>query len=349
MASASAASVPAAAHSARDLERISAQPGNRVLTWAEPGERRRDAFTAEQLEVLVPRLQARVVDTVRARPGTNELMLRMELGTQPVGDPAPSAAYTWADFAAHYPTFWSKITSASSTRRDMVTIRAMLAARRAFEQGTSTAADERELEGIIQSDILALNMDSHSSSSASGGAEGGEGSGRGGGNSNHNSPQVRRALEQARLRRRVLERQFADVRAPSEELAALGVDFSPSRSCIHEIVREHAERGGKKGGGSGSARGHKRGAAAEGRSAPLPPPVVRFARRLLELRVNIAKERGAMPDELEPKGATFMPTFVRSAQLELEWQDAWSGAPLEMPGEGEEEEEEEEEEAGAAA
>lgn len=302
----------ATAHTASDLERISAAPGNRVLAWAEPGERRSDAFTAEQLEVLVRRLQGKVVEAVRARPGTNELMLRMDLGAQPVGDPAPGPDYTWAAFAAHYPTFWGKITSASSTRRDMLTIGAMLAARRDFERGRSPAADERELEALIQTDILALNMSRADEESA----------GRGG-----NGPEVRRALEQARLRRRVLERQLADVRVPTEELAALGVDFSPSRSCIHEIVEEHAAAQTK-------ARKLRKNAP---KHPPLPAPVVRFARRMLELRVNIAKQRGAMPDELEPKGATFMPTFVRSAQLELEWQDTWAHVPEQEEGEEEEE------------
>ena len=105
----------AAAHTEESLRRLSAAPGNRVLAWAEPGERRADALSAEQVEALIGRLQGEVVDTVASRPGMNELMLRMELGGRRVGPPAPEN-YTWADFAAYYPTFWGKITSASATR-----------------------------------------------------------------------------------------------------------------------------------------------------------------------------------------------------------------------------------------
>ena len=306
----------AAAHTTRDLERLSAQPENKVLRWAEPGERRRDAFSAEVLCVLVDRLKERVVTVVRGRPGTNELMLRMELGAERVGEPAPES-YTWADFAAFYPTFWSKITSASSTRRDMMTIQAMLSARRDFERGTSPAADEKELEALIQSDLVALNMQKAE------GGKGGKGSREGAAAKGANSSEVRRALEQARLRRVVLERAFGDVRVPAEELAAEGTLFAPARSCLHEIVEEHEQLAAKAGRAGRAGRGG--GKAQE----PLPGPVVRFARRLLELRVNIAKQKGAMPEELEPKGATFMPTFVRSAQLDLEWRDQWWGVPEE--------------------
>jgi hypothetical protein len=312
----------AAAHTEESLRRLSAAPGNRVLAWAEPGERRADALSAEQVEALIGRLQGEVVDTVASRPGMNELMLRMELGGRRVGPPAPEN-YTWADFAAYYPTFWGKITSASATRRDMMTIAAMVAARREFEAGRSSAADERELEALIQSDILALNMES-----AGRGERDAASAPRQRGQPGDNSPQVRRALEQARLRRLVLERQLAGVRVPTEELAALGAAFAPARSCIHEIIEEEKQRA------KGEKKAEKKGAKA-GKAAPplppLPPPVVRFARRMLELRVNIAKDRGAMPEELEPKGATFMPTYVRSAQLELAWrEDAWVPPPQEI-------------------
>jgi len=344
---AAAASPTTAAHTFSDLERISATPGNRVLTWAEPGERRGDALSAAEVEAMVRKLQRLVVDTVRARPGMNELMLRLEISSMRVDEGTPSVAKefegtpsvakeftassgaspysTWADFAAYYPTFWSKITSASSTRRDMLTIAAMVAARRDFEEGRSAAGDEKELEALIQGDILALNMDKDTTSGPAGGAEAKKVRGAPGAN----STEVRRALEQARLRRTLLERRFADVCVPTEELAAAGIAFAPARSCIHEIVEEHAAREKEAGAKKGGKKGTK-GDAAPGKDIPLPVPVVRFARRMLELRVNIAKERGAMPEELEPKGASFIPTFVRSAQVDLAWQDQWIAPPQTM-------------------
>jgi hypothetical protein len=293
-----------------ELQRLASRPENRVMQWQEPGEARPGAFSARQLSGVIEALKTAVIDAVRSRPGQNELMVRWRLGRRQV--PGAPEGYTWAQFAEHYPTFWGRLTSASSTRKDVITIHAMVDARRRFEDGE--IATERDVEAQIQNDLLALNMDR-----APADAQQGRASARDG--------EVRALLQQAKMRRTIIERAFAGVTVPTEELARHGVPYSPSLSCLHEIQESFealAVKLAKK--GSRSAAERKRNVSA------LKSYDVMFARSLLQLRVAIAKRCLGLPEPLDPKGASFMPTFTRSAQVAASWTDAegrccWVAAP----------------------
>jgi hypothetical protein len=307
---------PAQALQAADLERIASNPENRVLRWGSAGAARTEAFTASQLVGVLESLKRAVVAAASSRSGQNELMVRWQLSRQQV--PGAPAGYSWGNFAEHYPTFWSRLTSASATRKDVITLHAMVEARRRFEAGE--LASEQEVEAQIQNDLMALHM---------GTEEGGGGGRNGGSGGSRNSPDVRALLQQAKLRRKTLERAFAGVLVPREELEKRGISYSPSLSCLHEIQEEHAELAKRlEKATSAQAKLRKK------NLAELRGYDVMFARRLLQLRVAIAKRCLGLPEPLDPKGATFMPTYSRSAQADVAWQDEWVGVPrvVEMMG-----------------
>jgi hypothetical protein len=302
----SSSSVTPQALNAESLSRIASQPGNRVLQWAEPGEKRSDAFPTRVLVDVIGALKQAVVQTVLASPGTNEFMLRLTLSRKPVGVRGVPASYTWGTFAEHYPTFWSKLTSAASTRKDVVAIHAMLAARLRFEAGELES--EKEVESLIQSDLIALNME--------------DGVKVDGGRRSRGDADVRRIVEQAKLRREVLHRAFRGELVPTEELAARGAVFEPAVSCLHKII-DADEAMVKK-------LKIKRFAEARKKSVrQLNRVGVTLARTLLQLRVAMAKECMGLPEMLDPVGATFMPTYTRSAQLACKWGETWVGVPRE--------------------
>lgn len=298
-----------------DLNRIAAQPGNRVLQWAEPGDRRESAFSAAGLLEVVEALKRAVVKTVAETPGTNEFMLRFKLGAKPVavsGSGSGSSSfpslslpdgYTWGHFAEHYPTFWSKLTAAASTRKDVVAIHAMIAARMRFEAGE--LREEKEVDAQIQSDLIALNMEDGAKI---------ERHGRG-----RNDTEVRRMVEQARLRREVLHRAFRAVMVPTEELARRGVPFEPAVSCLHKIVEADAAMEKK-------LKIKRYADARKANIRQLNRVGVTLARSLLQLRVAMAKECMGLPESLDPVGATFMPTYTRSAQVDCRWEGGMGGA-----------------------
>lgn len=296
------------ATSREELERLAARPENRVLQWAQPGDRRDGAFTALQLERMLDALKSAVVSTASALPSANELMVRWRLSRQQV--PGAPAGYTWGAFAEHYPTFWARLTSAASTRKDVICIHTMVEARRRFEAGE--IASEQEVEAQIQSDLLALNMDTR------GGAGGGSSSSSG-------DAAARQLMQQAKLRRKLLERSYASARVPTEELARLGVAYVPSVSCLHAI-REEEEALARKLAKPGSPQAAER----KRNVAALKAFEYSWARFLLQLRAAIAKRCLGLPEPLDPKGAGFMPTYTRSAQSELAWEDAWEAAPEEL-------------------
>jgi hypothetical protein len=322
----SSSSSSAAAVTGSELARIASRPENRVLQWAQPGDRREGAFAAVQLEALLEHLKGAVISTAAAHPSPNELVVRWHLSRQQV--PGAPEGYTWGAFAEHYPTFWSRLTSAAATRKDVICIHAMVDARRRFEAGE--IGSEEEVEAQIQSDLLALNLDTRAMEQPQGG--GSRGRARGGGNAAagpnvaEGSPEMRQLVQQAKLRRTLLERAYASARVPAEELARLGVAYSPSVSCLHAIREEEealakalAKPGGRK------AQERKR------QLAALKPFELSFARLLLQLRAAIAKRCLGLPEPLDPKGATFMPTYTRSAQSELAWEaDSWVGPPAEL-------------------
>jgi len=299
---------------AADLERIAADPANRVMQWGGAGPSRQGAFTAVQLATILEALKRAIVDTASARPGQNELMVRWQLSRQRV--PGAPEGYTWGVFAEHYPTFWGRLTSASATRKDVITLHAMVEARRRFEAGE--LASEQDVDAQIQNDLMALNV----------GTEGGPGEGgrgRGSGAGSGSSPDMRALLQQARLRRTVLERQFSGAMVPREELEKRGVAYSPSLSCLHEIQESQADLDKRLAkAGSPQAKQRKKNVAA------LKGYEVMFARRLLQLRVAIAKRCLGLPEPLDPKGATFMPTYSRSAQADVAWTDEWVMPPKEV-------------------
>lgn len=292
-----------------DLRQLAARPENRVMQWGEASQAREGAFTAAQLSGMLDALARAVVEVAASRPGQNELMVRWELSRRQV--PGAEAGYTWGAFAEHYPTFWGRLTSAAATRRDVITMHAMIQARRRFEDGE--LASEKDVEAQIQNDLMALHMES-----ATGSGEAGSSSGRASSRSN----EVRALLQQARMRRTVLERAFAGVLVPTEELRRRGVAYSPSLSCLHEIAEEQADLTRQLAkAGSSQAKLRKRNLAA------LQTHDVMFARRLLQLRVAIAKRCLGLPPPLDPVGASFMPTYSRSAQAEAVWGEEWVGVP----------------------
>lgn len=327
-----------AAVTGSDLARIASRPENRVLQWAQPGDRREGAFTAVQLEALLDHLKGAVVATAAAHPSPNELVVRWQLSRQQV--PGAPEGYTWGAFAEHYPTFWGRLTSAAATRKDVICIHAMVEARRRFEAGE--IATEQEVEAQIQSDLLALNLDTRAmeqqqqgqpegtaaepqARAAGGSRRRGRGGGGAGGAAGHaeGSPEMRQLVQQAKLRRTLLERAYASARVPAEELARLGVAYMPSVSCLHAI-REEEEALAKALAKPGSRKAQER----KRQLAALKAFEISFARLLLQLRAAIAKRCLGLPEPLDPKGASFMPTYTRSAQSELAWDaDMWTAPP----------------------
>ena len=285
-----------------DLSRLSEDPRNKVLRWAEPGERRADALSAEAILDKVERLKREVVRIKREKPHLNQLLLRYEL----LRDGAGGAMREWGPFAEQYPFFWAKITSSASTRRDMIAIHAAIDARRKLESGE--IATEQECETIIQNDMISLNLENAKKDKKAKKRAGDD---------------ERRLLEHARLRRAWLERQYADVLVPTDELKRLGIDFSPAKSCIDEIVKEHEE--------IDAALARKEGKEKRANEiARLTPELILSARALVELQVKVAKRCMGLPPLLDPKGYNFMPTYSRAAQVELTWMDEFISAPKEL-------------------
>lgn len=273
-----------------ELERLSQDPHNKVLRWSEPGERRADALSAEEILSKVEKLKREVVRLKREKPHLNQFLLRYELLRDGTGE--------WAPFAEHYPLFWAKVTSSASKRRDMIAIHAAIESRRKLERGE--IATEQECEALIQNDMIALNLENAKKETTGKGAKAAAGDGE------------RKLLEQARLRRVWLERQFRDVLVPTEELKRLGIEFSPAKSCIDEIVSEYeaieaalAKKEGKQKRAQEIAR--------------LTPELILSARALVELQVKVSKKCMGLPPLLDPKGYNFMPTYSRAAQVEFAW------------------------------
>lgn len=280
--------------SAEKLEKLSEDPQNKVLRWAQPGDRRQDALGAEQILSLMNALANRVVSFKKSRPDANEFMVRYEL-SQEAPEIAVSTIPRWSVFAEHYPTFWGKITSASSTRRDMITIHMMIDARLDLEKGV--LGSEEEVEARIQSDLLALNAKKVEIPSST-------------------RVPASELLQKAKLRRKWLEKRFADVLVPTEELRKAGISFEPTQCILDDITAMHEKLA-------------KKLATPEGKSARLheisqvPPAIMLFGRNMLEFRAKIAKKCMGLPEPLDAKGHNFMPTYSRSAQLDLQWQDVW--------------------------
>jgi hypothetical protein len=282
----------------RELDRLSEDPRNKVLRWAEPGERRADALSADAILAKVEKLKREVVRIKSEKPHLNQFLLRYELLRDGTGE--------WAPFAEHYPFFWAKVTSSASTRRDMIAIHAAIDARRKLESGQ--IATEQECEALIQNDMIALNLDSAKKDKKAKKRAGDD---------------ERRLLEHARLRRVWLERQFADVLVPTEELKSRGIEFSPAKSCIDEIVKEHEE--------IDAALAKKEGKEKrEAEIARLTPELILSARALVELQVKVARKCMGLPPLLDPKGYNFMPTYSRAAQLEFTWTDEFIKPPKEL-------------------
>lgn len=281
-----------------DLSKLSQDPRNKVLRWTEPGERRADALTADQIQAKMERLKREVVRIKTERPHVNQLLLRYEL--------LRNAADEWGPFAENYPLIWSKVTSSASTRRDMIAIHSAVDIRRRFERGE--IGSEQECDTLIQNDMIALNLENAKkdpkAKRTSGDTE-------------------RKLLEHARLRRSWLERQYADVLVPTEELKRLGIDFSPAKSCIDQIVKEYEELDAALAKPAGKQkRAHE--------IARLTPELIASARALVELQVKVSKRCMGLPPLLDPKGYNFMPTYSRAAQIEFSWTDEFTAAPREL-------------------
>jgi hypothetical protein len=296
------------------------RPDSSVLAWSGDGERREDALSAETLAEVIEALKAAVVREVAARPGLNELMLRWQLSRQPVPTERiakPGAlpeGYTWGTFAQQYPTFWGKLTSASTARMDVIMIHTMLDARRRFEAGE--LASEEEVNEAIYSDLIALNM--RKESGGRGVRRSGSSAGSGSGSGSGSVADERLLLQRGKLRREVLHRMYAGVMVPAEELERRGVAFKASMSVLHDICKEDEARKER----SKSRRKEK------------PPGLtaqdVMFGRMLLQIRVALAKRFGGLPEALDPKGVSYMPTYVRSAQVDLRWTGQEVALPAEL-------------------
>lgn len=296
-----------------------AQPGSRVYGWsegAEAGPARADAFGTVRLGEILEALKRAVVDRIAARPGLNELMLRWELSREAVpgggaGGDAGAGAYTWGDFAQHYPTFWAKLTSASTTRSDVIILHVMLDARRRLETGE--LATEQEVNELIYSDMIAMNIKADKAANA-----------RNAGNASASGLDERTLLQRARMRRQVLRRTYEHVLVPTEELARRGIPFKAATSVLHEIRAEDEAR--KERLQRDRAAQSRRKAAVDGLTAQ----DITFGRMLLRVRTELAKRCDGLPEPLDPRGASYMPTFVRSAQLGLAWKSG-DGAEVPVP------------------
>lgn len=269
--------------SSSELEDAASDVNKTVLQWAQPGPARADALSAAEVGVRIEKLKGDVVELWAANPDANEFFVRYHL----------MMMHGWAEFAHQYPTFWAKLTSASCTRLDVITIHMMVDTRLAFEEGK--IADEKEVDSIIQNNLLALSFKDKGQARA-------------------RDAQEKQLREQARLRRKFIERSYAEVLVPVEELARRGINLqSGSRFRNHTIAAIIAA--------------HEKLAESlktpEGRNArakalsEVPSTVGLFARRFLELRAGIAEKCGGTPDILEAKGLNFMPTYERSAQVSI--------------------------------
>jgi hypothetical protein len=272
--------------SASELDDAASDANKTVLRWAESGPARADALSAVEVGIRVEKLKGDVVELWTAHTNANEFFVRYHL----------MMTRGWSEFAQQYPTFWAKLTSASCTRLDVITIHMMVDTRLAFEEGK--IADEKEVDSIIQNNLLALSF-----------KDKGQGSGM-----HPRDAQEKQLRDQARLRRKFIEKTYADVLVPVEELSRRGVKLEAGtmvrNQTIAAIIAAHEKL----------AESLK---TPEGRNArakalsEVPSTVGLFARRFLELRAGIAEKCGGAPDILEAKGLNFMPTYERSAQVSI--------------------------------
>jgi hypothetical protein len=257
------------------LESLSSDPANTVLRWAEPGAARPDALKGHEVLARIESLKQDIIAICKENPQGNDFFLRYHLIRKDEG---------WAEFATHYPIFWAKLTSSACTRQDVVTIHMMVDTRISFEEGR--IADEKEVEAVVQNNLLALNFNAKGSGSGSGGTA-------------MSDQQMRQLREQARLRKRMLHKLYENVVVPNE---VLGRQARPT-SLLGDIVSFFEKE-----------KDQRRKAALE---KEIPPAVLLLARRFLEVRAGIAEKCQGLPDSLQSKGLNFMPTFARSAQVEI--------------------------------
>lgn len=255
------------------LEDLSSDPANTVLRWAEPGTARPDALSMSQVKSLIDELKQEVIDVYRKNPDANEFFLRYNLLRN---------SEKWSDFATHYPTFWTKLTSASCTRNDVITIHMMVDTRIAFEEGK---IEEKEVEAIVQNNLLALNFKNFNQAGSPGTLR------------TSSSKSSEMLVQQARLRRRLLERTYKDVVVPNEVLRRKPKGHANSLKEILDFYEKPAPP--------------------ISNSMKPPATVMLLARRFLEIRAGIAEKLSGLPAELQSTGINFMPTFARSAQVEI--------------------------------
>jgi hypothetical protein len=250
------------------LEVLASDPTNSVLRWAEPGEARPDALSGTEVKREICELKQEIIDLYRKNPEANEFFLRYNL---------TKGSARWSDFASFYPTFWAKLTSSSCTRQDVITIHMMVDTRIALEEGK--IADEKEVEAIIQNNLLALNFKDSAQARI--------------------SQEMRQLREQARLRRRMLEKMYKDVVVPNEVLRRKPVRATTLDSIVEFYEKQSATPASKKA------------------ESAIPPAVMLLARRFLEVRAGVAEKCSGLPATLQSTGLNFMPTFSRSAQVEI--------------------------------
>jgi hypothetical protein len=263
--------------SSSELNDAAADVNKTVLQWSESGPVRADALRAAEIGARVEKLKHDVVDLWTAHPDANEFFVRYHLMMR-----------GWSEFAQQYPTFWAKLTSSSCTRLDVITIHMMVDTRVAFEEGK--IADEKEVDSIIQNNLLALGF---------------KDTGR------PRDAQEKQLREQARLRRKFLEKSYAAVLVPTEELARRGHTLrGVGSNSIAAIIAAHEKLA--------AALKTPEGKNARAKAiSEVPGTLALLARRFLELRAGIAEKCGGTPDVLESKGLNFMPTYERSAQVSI--------------------------------
>lgn len=263
------------------LEVLASDPANSVLRWAEPGEARPDALSGTEVKREICELKQEIIDLYRKNPDANEFFLRYNL---------TKGSARWSEFASFYPTFWAKLTSSSCTRQDVVTIHMMVDTRIALEEGK--IADEKEVEAIVQNNLLALNFKDST-----------QGVGQ----------EMRQLRGQARLRRRMLEKMYKDVVVPNEVLRRKPVRPTTLNSIVEFYEKQSAAPVSNKA------------------ESAVPPAIMLLARRFLEVRAGVAEKCSGLPATLQSTGLNFMPTFSRSAQVEITY-----GKPIDIfvPGSG---------------
>lgn len=269
-----------------ELEKLAANPANKVYRYVESDERKEGALTATQLEDRFEALKRETVQLKTSCPEWTDFQIRLFLMRR---DPE------WKDFASVYPTFFQRATDTVAKRSAIIPLHAIIDVQKRLEAGEIDSQETADY--MVRDDTMCFMLDKVDRQVKKGADK--------------------RLHEKARLRRRVLEKKFAACMVPSEELERANIVTVETRhepDPMDDVIRRWKAL--KKNADANAA-------ARERALKSVTGAEILLGRRLVALRMQVAERCMGPHPMLDPEGYSFIPTATRAGQLELRWLDDW--------------------------